>query len=69
MMTSMWQQLIRDLRDAGLTQDEIASSIGVTQPTISDLANGKIKNPSFVLGDKLKKLHARKGRKTEAKAA
>lgn len=65
----MWQQLIRDLKDAGLTQDEIASAIGVTQPTISDLANGKIKNPSFVLGDKLKKLHARKTRKAEAKVA
>ena len=64
----MWQQLIRDLKDAGLTQAEIASAIGVTQPTVSDLANGKIKNTSFAIGDKLKKLHARKGRKSEAKA-
>ena len=69
MRAMLWTQLIRELREAGLTQEDIAASIGVSQPSVSDLANGKTKNPSFEVGDKLRALHKRISRKALAKAA
>lgn len=64
-----WESLIRELRDFGLTQQSIASSVGVTQPTISALAAGKATKPSFELGNKLVQLHARTKRKQPKAAA
>ena len=55
--------LLKELRDAGMTQVEIASAAGVTQPTISDLASGKTKKPSFDLGNKLQELHRKVSRR------
>lgn len=41
--------ILSELQRAGLTQSQIAVSIGLKQPTISDMATGKagIKRPSF----------------------
>lgn len=63
-----WENLIRELRAFGLTQEGIASAIGVTQPTISALATGKAKEPSFTVGDKLRALHKRMSRKATKSA-
>lgn len=63
-----WENLIRELRSFGLTQEGIASAIGVKQPTISALATGKATNPSFDVGDKLRSLHKRMSRKAAAEA-
>ena len=58
-----WENLIRELRVLGMTQDGIASAIGVTQPTISALATGKATKPSFEVGSKLQTLHKKLARK------
>lgn len=64
MMSAMnWENLIRELRALGMTQEGIATEIGVKQPTISALATGKAKEPSFTVGDKLRSLHRRMTRK------
>ncbi|HQU89947.1 MAG TPA: helix-turn-helix transcriptional regulator [Denitromonas sp.] len=48
-----WKTIIADLRERGHTQSSIAKRCGVSQATICDLANGKILNPSWQLGDAL----------------
>lgn len=63
-----WTVLIRELQACGLTQEEIASKVGITQPSVSALAAGKVKQPSFDLGNKLLKLHAKVTRKAKARA-
>ena len=68
-----WVELIRDLKAAGLTQEAIASDVGISQPSVSALARGTVTRPSFEVGDKLMRLHARTKRRAgvraEAKAA
>lgn len=53
-----WTSLIADLRARGWTQAALADRLGCKQPTISDLANGKITNPSYELGARLVEIHA-----------
>lgn len=50
--------LLSELQRAGLTQSQIAMSIGLKQPTISDMASGKAgtKRPSFQVITGLTKL-------------
>lgn len=60
-MTAMdWKTLIQSLIDKGGTQAEIAAYCKCTQSAISDLARGVTTNPSFALGDALRKLAAEK---------
>lgn len=54
-----WAELIADLKRAGCTQLVIAQECGVAQSTISDLARGASKEPSFGLGTKLLDMRAR----------
>lgn len=58
-----WQKIIRDLTDFGLTQADIAEKIGVSQPTVSDLKNGNIKEPLHSKGVALVGLHKRMSRR------
>ena len=51
-----WIALISRLRQRGWTQQGIAAEVGVTQPTVSELATGKARRPSFDVGAALKKL-------------
>lgn len=60
-----WKALIADLANAGWTQPQIAEACKCTQPTISDLANGKTTDPRHALGERLRTLH----RKEESKKA
>lgn len=53
-----WQLLISGIEDSGLTQVEIAEKCGCSQPTISDIKNGKIKTPGFPVGQAIVELHA-----------
>ena len=65
-MASMnWPQLIQDLRTADMTQAQIAAFVGVNQSSISDLARGLTKKPSFEIGDKLQTLHKRVQRRKQ----
>jgi transcriptional regulator with XRE-family HTH domain len=45
-----WPDLIKQLQARGLTQVEVARRCGVSQSTVSDLAQGRTKSPSFRLG-------------------
>jgi transcriptional regulator with XRE-family HTH domain len=51
-----WKQTLARLTAAGLTQTVIADRCGVAQSTISALARGETKSPSFELGVSLQKL-------------
>lgn len=54
-----WAKLISDLQQAGMTQAEIAASVGCSQPHISDIVNGRRgKQLTYVVGDGLVRLHA-----------
>lgn len=44
------QIIINRLLECGLRQVDIARYVGCSQPTISDISNGNIKNPSFSIG-------------------
>lgn len=52
-----WKTLLKELDDAGFTQTRIAAHCGVAQSTVSDLARGASKEPSFAFGAKLVELH------------
>ncbi|MFK3738980.1 helix-turn-helix domain-containing protein [Massilia sp. TN1-12] len=50
--------LISELQRAGLTQSQIATAIGLKQPTVSEMAAGKagVKRPSFQVINGLQRL-------------
>jgi predicted XRE-type DNA-binding protein len=52
-----WPKILSDLADAGLSQAEIARELRIQQPSVSDIANGKTKRPSWDVGNGLLKLH------------
>lgn len=52
-----WTKVLADLRDAGMTQAEIAAWCGSKQPAISALARGETRMPNFDLGHALLALH------------
>lgn len=53
-----WKILILELMAEGLTQAEIGKHCGLSQPTISDLANAKIRDINWTSGERLRALHA-----------
>ena len=52
-----FSKLIKDLCDFGWTQTEIGTYVGLPQSVISDLQNGKIKEPRYHAGTNLVDLH------------
>lgn len=48
-----WKQVLTRLTDEGLTQTQIAERCGVAQSTISGLARGATKSPTYELGTQL----------------
>ncbi|MGJ7529826.1 XRE family transcriptional regulator [Variovorax sp. GB1P17] len=48
-----WQSIIAEIQKRGLSQSQIAAFCRCGQATVSDLANGKTKQPSFVFGQSL----------------
>jgi predicted XRE-type DNA-binding protein len=63
-----WPELLQDLRAADMTQMQIAAFAGCNQSSISDLARGLTKQPSFEIGEKLQTLHKRAKRRLKSKA-
>ena len=65
MIVSNWQkimtiqELLADLRAAGLTDRYIAEQMGVNQSLVWRLRNGKNKSTSFERGERLAILHRR----------
>lgn len=52
-----WKTIISDLIDAGVRQIEIANFCETSQSYVSDLLNGKSKQPNWAIGDALLRLH------------
>ncbi len=53
-----WKTLIEQIKDKGLSQQDIAARCNCGQATISDLAKGTTEDPRFSLGEALQALHA-----------
>ncbi len=58
-----WKTTITEIASTGLTQKQIAAYCDCGQSNISDLLLGKVKSPSYDLGDKLLRLRRRRRRK------
>jgi predicted XRE-type DNA-binding protein len=54
-----WTNIISVIRQSGLTQTAIAEDVGLTQPSLSDLANGKTAEPKWSTGDALLRIYDR----------
>lgn len=54
-----WKSIIQDLCSSGLTQAQIASEVGVKQPTIAGILSGAQKDMRWANGERLRTLHAR----------
>lgn len=65
----MWKKTIKDLSDAGWTQDAIERETGISQAMLSSMLNGVIKEPTWTRGEKLLALHRRVMRRLSKKAA
>lgn len=52
-----WTTIIQDLIDSGMTQADIAKASLTGQSHISGLARGERRQPGWLLGDRLLKLH------------
>lgn len=53
----MWQKIIKELLNSGLTQAEIAEYSGCSQTVISFLYSGKRRNVRFKTGSAILLLH------------
>lgn len=52
-----WNKIVEEIKRTGITQGQIAESIGVAEGTLSELCNGKISEPKWSKGDALLSLH------------
>lgn len=52
-----WISLIRDLRERGYTQSQIAAAIGVKQSTIAGVLSGAQTDFRWATGERLRTLH------------
>ena len=57
-----WKNIIQELLEMGLTQNQIALGVSVSQPTISALASGTQKNVNYTLGQNLVAFHKRQSK-------
>jgi hypothetical protein len=53
----MWKTILEDLQASGLSQSQIATAVGASQPTIHALLREKQRTVMFSLGLGLWKLH------------
>ena len=49
--------MIDELRELGMSQTAIAEDIGTSQALVSQLQSGKVRDPKFSIGWRLKRLH------------
>lgn len=45
-----WSVLLREMLEAGMTQTHIAEAVGLSQASVSDLLNSKVKTTEFSRG-------------------
>jgi transcriptional regulator with XRE-family HTH domain len=59
-----WKTIITDIKiGLGMTQVQIAHRVGISQTSVSELENGKTKEPGYAIGRSLVDLHRRARRK------
>ena len=63
-----WREIIKELRENGLSQVEIARVCGCDQSTISDLERGVAKDPRHALGERIRAMHRKHCKKSKAAA-
>lgn len=61
-----WNKIVAEIKEAGLTQAQIADAVGVSAGTLSELCSGKVSEPKWSRGDALLSLHAEKVTKQAA---
>lgn len=49
----MWKKIEQEIKKQGLTQYKLSKMIGVSPSVLTDLKNGRNKNPSFELMEKI----------------
>lgn len=65
----MWQDMIQDLRKAGLKYREIGEVCGIGRSSVHDLHTGRSKVPKGDCAIALQKLHRRVMRRKQGKQA
>lgn len=63
-----WKAVVTALLSGGWTQVEIAQACGCAQSTISAIARGENKNPSYALGQALLAIKAKRRRRQPVEA-
>ena len=53
----MWQQVITQLLESGFTQTDLSRRIGSSQTYVSEIANGRLKEPSWSRGQAFLKIY------------
>lgn len=53
----MWKEIISELVAAGLSEQQIADQVGVSQPTINRIKLGRRNRVEHETGEALRKLH------------
>ncbi len=61
-----WKLLVDGIKSTGMTQEQIAESIGCSVGSLSELINGKVNEPKWSRGDALISLHRRRNAKRKA---
>jgi predicted transcriptional regulator len=57
-MPPQLQTLLKEMKDRGFTQSEIAVAIGVSQATVSAMRNGKVIAPKWAVVQRLLAFYA-----------
>ena len=52
-----WKSIVKEMKDCGLTQNQIKAACGCSQSLISGIATGVKKNPSYATGQAMLALH------------
>lgn len=62
-----WKNIVAEIKGTGLTQAQIAESMGVATGTLSELCSGKVIEPKWSRGNALLALYAKRVTKRGAK--
>lgn len=52
-----WSALLLEMQSAGMKQAEIADAVGLSQASVSDLMNGKVKTTEYSRGLRILSAH------------
>jgi len=66
--TPDWQALLLDMRSSGMTQEQIAKAVGLSQASVSDILRGVVKRTEFSRGMRILAAHRVAMRRKSAKA-